>query len=148
MIKTIIIAVISFILGALLAGGFVWYQLIIVPLKTPVESVSNLKDAAMEVYESAGTAVKETVSSDTPTAPAGSAATPTLTEPMVINIETLPEAQQSVLESLGLGPEIVITPSMQTCAVAKIGQERLDEIVAGDTPGVMESVSLTTCLRQ
>ena len=66
---------------------------------------------------------------------------------IVIQKSNLPEAQQSILTTFGFGENIVITPEMQACAEAKLGAERLAEIVAGATPSFMEASSLVVCLR-
>lgn len=71
-----------------------------------------------------------------------------LTELITIDVTTLPDGQQTLLRTLGVGDTITLTPEMVTCAEAEIGATRLDEIVAGDTPSFSEGFALVNCYRQ
>lgn len=94
--------------------------------------------------------------SDATTTPASieeAGANPTETQPpalenesVIIDTTTLSDGQRGVLETFGVeGETIEITPAMLECAKEKIGQERLDAIIAGDTPGFFEGVQLASC---
>lgn len=63
-----------------------------------------------------------------------------------INIEELSESQQVLVRSMGVdGNEIVVTNVMYSCAVAKVGENRLIEIKNGATPAFSEGASLMAC---
>ena len=58
----------------------------------------------------------------------------------------LSDFQRNLLEKAGVDTEtFVITPAMQTCAAGKIGQSRVEEIIAGDSPNALEITRLSTC---
>ncbi len=65
---------------------------------------------------------------------------------LVIDISTLPTAQQGVLRSLGYEQTITFTPDMIACAEAKLGSARVTEIKRGAAPSVLESASLMGCI--
>lgn len=61
----------------------------------------------------------------------------------------LNEAQEKTLEDLGVDVSKLpseISPEMQACFVEKLGQERSDAIVKGDSPTAMEVFKARTCL--
>lgn len=59
----------------------------------------------------------------------------------------LNESQLSVLDKMGVDVDtFVITPEIQACATAKLGDERMAEIIAGDTPSATETIKLVSCL--
>lgn len=64
----------------------------------------------------------------------------------VVPASALSDGQRSALEAAGVDPEtFAITPAMVSCAEARLGAERVDEIAAGATPGPMETVQLLGC---
>ena len=68
---------------------------------------------------------------------------------VAIPIAPLPmtDAQKSAVEDFGIDPNsLVITPAMETCFVEKIGQERVDAIKGGATPGALELLKSSSCL--
>jgi hypothetical protein len=68
------------------------------------------------------------------------------TEPITFDVTSLPEGQQSLLRTLGITEEIItVTPAMEACVVGKVGAERLQAIVAGDTPSFFEGLALVNC---
>jgi len=71
-----------------------------------------------------------------------------ITESVTIPASALTEDQKETAETFGLDTEnLTITPEMVVCMEGKLGSERLGEILAGATPGPLESLSLLSCLR-
>lgn len=61
----------------------------------------------------------------------------------------LNEEQEKVLEEYGVDVSRLpseISPEMEACFVEKLGQERADQIVAGDSPTAMEIIKARSCL--
>lgn len=59
----------------------------------------------------------------------------------------LGEGQRSVLETVGVDVDtFIITPEIQACAALKLGDERMNEIIAGQAPTVFETTKLLSCL--
>jgi len=59
--------------------------------------------------------------------------------------------QEKKLEELGVDVEALpkeITPGMSACFIEKLGEERTNEIVAGDTPGPLEIIKTRECLNK
>jgi hypothetical protein len=57
--------------------------------------------------------------------------------------------QESILESIGIDTKKVpteITPALQECATAILGQARVDEIILGSTPTIDEVLKIKSCL--
>ena len=72
-----------------------------------------------------------------------------VTEPIVIQKSALTPTQQTLVEKMGLeGDSIVITPAMISCADEALGADRVEAIVAGDSPSILESISLVGCLKK
>lgn len=67
-------------------------------------------------------------------------------EGFVIDIQSLPAAQQSALKALGYSDTITISPAAVTCAEEKIGTARVLEIKNGAAPSLVESTKLAGCL--
>ena len=60
---------------------------------------------------------------------------------------SLTPTQATALEFIGMDQETAeITPAMQACAVERLGEARIAEIIAGDTPTVGELWQLKGCL--
>ncbi len=60
----------------------------------------------------------------------------------------LEDGHKSALEKVGVDVDtFVITPAMQVCAADKLGAERMDEIIAGATPGAIETTKLLPCIQ-
>ena len=75
-------------------------------------------------------------------------ASATPTQGAAVRTENLTESQRDLLEMLGIDVnEVTITPEMITCAEAKVGRERLNEIANGATPSFAEGVSLISCYK-
>lgn len=69
--------------------------------------------------------------------------------PEGIPLNTLPitDTQRSALMTAGIDVDnTVITPAMYTCAEGKLGAIRMDEIIAGDRPTLIDTMKLTPCL--
>lgn len=63
----------------------------------------------------------------------------------------LNESQEKTLESFGVNVEKLpseITPTMQTCFIEKLGQERALEIVKGSSPSALEIIKAKDCIGQ
>jgi hypothetical protein len=75
-------------------------------------------------------------------------ATPTLaTDGIPLRDLPLNDSQRSALDTMGIDVEtFVITPEIQACAAAKLGDARMSEIVAGGAPSLIETTKLISCL--
>jgi len=59
----------------------------------------------------------------------------------------LSDTQRSLLGGVGIDVEtFTITPAMQRCADARLGAQRMSEIIAGAAPSVVEVSRLLPCL--
>lgn len=61
----------------------------------------------------------------------------------------LSPAQEKALETFGIDPATVptsVTPEQEACFVEKLGQQRVDEIKAGDSPTVVEFYKAKSCI--
>lgn len=118
----------SLLLGAIIATVFVfWY----VTAELPASS-----STAVEV-ETSQTQVDENEIEDPVVVSEG------------IPLRNLPlgDGQKSVLDTVGVEVEtFVITPAMQTCALEKLGEARMSEIIAGEAPSLLETTRLLPCL--
>jgi len=67
------------------------------------------------------------------------------------NNPLLSESQESMLRSAGINPASLpseITPELEACAVDKIGEVRVKEIVVGATPSASEILRFKGCLEE
>lgn len=63
-----------------------------------------------------------------------------------IATDRLTDGQKRVLGLLGVDADtLTITPAMEACAREAIGETRLQEIIAGDTPSLGEGADLLQC---
>ena len=88
---------------------------------------------------------------ETPESPTVESETPgiQLESPIVIDTAKLPESQQKVLETVGLGDEtFTITQGMVQCAEEALGTARVEEILGGSAPSPIESLKLLPCVKQ
>ncbi len=56
--------------------------------------------------------------------------------------------QESILESVGINPEDVptqITPQQQECTTSILGAERINKIMAGEIPTLIEIIQIKSC---
>ena len=61
----------------------------------------------------------------------------------------LNEEQEAALETIGVDPADVpseITPEQEACFEEKLGEERVAEIEAGDSPTTMEMMKAQSCI--
>jgi hypothetical protein len=61
----------------------------------------------------------------------------------------LSPAQEKALETFGIDPATVptsVTPEQEACFVEKLGQQRVDEIKAGDSPTAAEFFKAKSCI--
>lgn len=66
-----------------------------------------------------------------------------------VPLKNLPlgDAQKSALKTVGVDVNtFIITPAMQVCASDKLGVERMNQIIAGDAPSVIETTRLIPCV--
>lgn len=67
----------------------------------------------------------------------------------VIEVGNLTENQKKMLETFGVDTtSLTVTKEMITCATAKLGEERLKEIMNGETPAFLEGAALFGCYAQ
>lgn len=67
--------------------------------------------------------------------------------PIKVSEVPLSPAQISAAEAVGIDVEtFVITPAMQECAIDKIGQERVFDLIEGQAPSFKEGLTLIGCL--
>lgn len=126
-IKIYLIVVTILFIIALGFGVYVWSVL---------QSLST--DSAIEVAEPVGTSQN-----------VGTPVSETVAEPIIIQKEDLSENQQKILETVGIeGETLRITPEMIKCAEDSVGEDRVNEIIAGDSPGPIETVKLLNCSRE
>lgn len=131
-----------FLLFALLTTAFVWYVLVLAPADRDLDGSALTDDPSLQIP------VRNAVDTDAVSANDLSDATSEPKENIIIPLSRLTESQQSVAHTLGVtGEEIVITPAMQVCAEARLGESRLLEIVAGDTPSLIEGTKLFGCFQ-
>lgn len=61
----------------------------------------------------------------------------------------LNESQEDTLEKIGIDAQKIpstITPEMEDCFVGILGQERVNEIIAGDSPSIIEIFKAKDCI--
>ncbi|MEK7614033.1 MAG: hypothetical protein AAB439_04130 [Patescibacteria group bacterium] len=61
----------------------------------------------------------------------------------------LNDSQEQALQNLGIDPTklpATLTASQEECFIGKLGQARVDEIIAGDTPTALEVLNSSGCL--
>ncbi len=74
--------------------------------------------------------------------------TSTKTEPIVIDLDSLSDAQRSVLSAFGHeGNTLVLTEEVILCAKNSLGDTRFSEIVNGAAPNPLEAVKLARCMQ-
>lgn len=151
--KKYILIMLAMLLSAIIAAVVVWYFLVVEPIREAQENIDSSFEKAEQFGESIIDKTEEKLQEqgvDTNNLKddiSDSVESIKTNTQIVIQKSNLPEAQQSILTTFGFGENIVITPEMQACAEAKLGAERLAEIVAGATPSFMEASSLVVCLR-
>jgi len=61
----------------------------------------------------------------------------------------LTDSQEATLEKLGVDPAKLpteITPAMEACFTEKLGIDRVNAIVGGETPGILDVVKAKSCI--
>lgn len=61
----------------------------------------------------------------------------------------LSDSQRAALEAVGVDTSTLpttLTPELEACFVTAIGRERVDAVIAGDTPSIMEMLKAKHCL--
>ena len=142
----------SFLVGALVATVLVfWYVTVNLPAAPKVPPNESLK-------EDIPAAPTTTVTTDSVVAEPESNKQPELLEspelPTVpaagIALRDVPlsDGQRTLLAGVGIEVEtFVITPAMQRCAESTLGAVRLQAIIGGAAPSVLETTRLLPCLR-
>jgi hypothetical protein len=124
-------------LGILIGVGYVWKQLAFTQGDAARQAMPFVENAS-------GTQplIQERVNVQ-------STSTPLLTKPITVSTESLPESQQKVLDTLGIGAQsVTVTPQAVACAVETLGVARALEIKEGSTPSIAEGLTLLTCLKR
>ena len=63
----------------------------------------------------------------------------------------LNQSQEDTARSLGINPVSLpseITPEMEACFKIKLGEERIAQILTGDTPGAVDLLKAGECLNK
>lgn len=156
-LKIFLIGGLVLMLVAVGFGVYVWYQLQGLDDHAVKEKNVPTLDATI-ASSTDGRTEEETLtgSGDTPEATNSSSDGPMVREKttpdappedIVIDERELTPEQIKLLNRLGVDTNtIVITNEMVVCAEAKLGSERVDEIVAGATPTMLEGLSVLPCL--
>lgn len=125
------LVIVIFLAIIILFGYFLLSQ----PVEAPIKTQHDEEVQVLEEKTAQNSALEtETTPSSTEQA-----------EKITINTESLSDSQKKALETVGIEGDIEITPEMQSCAEAKVGKERLDEIIAGDSPTFIEGIQLVSC---
>lgn len=130
----IYLAVVSVLLFLSLGVGvYVWYLFQTVPLEgSPITTVTSLSPP---LSQSSADEDEETTETTPPT-------------PVIIETRSLTEGQRDALNTLGYtGETITLTTDMIVCATEALGSARINEILEGATPSVLESMRLLPCAR-
>ena len=137
----------AFLIGSIIATGLVWYLLVIKPLQEAREHASEQIEVVREVVEEGVDIIQKTQATKTDETLIIENDL-ILNEPIYIPLEQLTQAQQKLARTLGVVKDemIVISPETETCAREKLGSERVDAIVAGESPSLSEGIALMGCL--
>lgn len=131
-LKIFLIIGLAFLLGAAGAAGYVWY-LVQDALSVDVSPVVEQVDADLDAP------AQQTFN--------GSVANTVPAEGVALPPDALSVQQKAIAESLGINVDsFVLTPQMVECAEEKLGTTRIEEIMAGDAPSILESARLAPCL--
>ncbi len=102
----------------------------------------NIRPVVMSMYGANQEAVTNDVDGTYTTGEAGSDASG-------VNTGIMTDKQEQALQSVGISPEAVpsqFTPEQIECFVKILGQERVDDIKAGDTPTAAEFYQAKDCV--
>ena len=134
--KFLLVTATLLVLALLLVIVVFWYvssQLVTSEIETPV---SSIVDTVLEIEAEPVSNVPDPVAEAAP-----------LVEVYEVPESALSEDQKDVLNSVGIDASaITITAKQIACAEEKLAAGRVAEIVAGDTPSVLEIARLTPCL--
>lgn len=126
-----------FVLALLAVLGIFWWLNSDTALPDISEQARTLLEAAPEANEVSND-VKTKVTTETFAIPEGAIKLSTL---------TLGETQKKALQSTGINVEtFVVTETMISCGVGKLGEARALEIFTGATPSLIEIGKLLPCL--
>jgi hypothetical protein len=129
-----------FLAGALVAAVLIfWWLNNTTVLLSVSEQVKSFIDTAPTPNE-VSSEVKTTIKSEDFAIPVGGIKLSTL---------ALGESQKKALQTAGINIDtFVITETMISCGVGKLGEARASEIFAGATPSLLEIGKLLPCLRK
>lgn len=142
-LKVFIIGGFVFMLIAVGFGVYVWFQL------QQLEGKKAGVPAAHEPLDTEQSAGASDAETSTPTTPTVTSVNERVVQEdaVVIDQTALTPEQKELLEKLGVDTEsMAITSAMVECAEVKLGTVRVDEIIAGATPSLMEGLSVLPCL--
>ena len=149
-IKIFLIVMTLLLVAAISFGIYVWFTLMQFMGNGPSEAGNDASPVAEEVPAQDIPVVTsdERISPDTSEGVAGvPSVSEAVTEPITVSPDTLSDEQVEALETFGLDPgNLTITPEMVQCFEAKLGADRIAEIVGGASPGPLEALSLLPCL--
>ena len=125
------------LVSALAASGYVWFKLqqtLSGATSGLLESVTGNVDAEKEV-EAFVPSAETPIANSLPK------------EGLKIDSSAITDEQKVMAEKVGIDLDgVAITPEMVGCAEKKLGEGRLQEIMDGASPSVLESMSLLGCL--
>jgi uncharacterized protein YpmB len=127
MLKKILIVGVVVILIAAGFAGYVWFKM------------QDVLTGAQSIIENQTQEEPFVPSDDTPIAN-------TIPE-SGITLQGITSEQKAAAEKVGIDLDAVaITPEMVGCAEQKLGTQRVQELISGESPTTLESISLLTCL--
>jgi hypothetical protein len=130
-------------LGAIVAVAVVFFIIMFSGISLKEKTAAVLENAV----ETGGAVVEKEV---TEVADSVASSTTAVTESTTYALKdfALSETEKDLLTAAGIDPEtFIITEAMVACVKQKVGQERFDAIVAGDTPGFLEMTRVIPCLQ-
>lgn len=135
--KTFIIrSVLFFVISAVVTIGVFWFVSTLVPSKETV--TKTIEEAATSIPEKAGEEVKKTADAVVDKIPE---------EGVPLSKVPLSDEQKKALAAVQIDVNtFVVTKSMILCGEEKLGKERMDQIIGGNAPGLIEITRLIPCL--
>ena len=125
--KKIIQFLVIIILLAIIAGGYIFWQN---PNNLRDKFISSMINNYLESIETETTNINTGNTEET-------------------THELLNQEQVNALEDIGVDVDALpntITPAMEACFVTKLGQNRVDEIIAGEAPSAIDLFKAKSCL--
>ena len=142
-LKIFLISAIFLLVLAIVASGYVWLRVQKALSSSAIEVIQDVAhDRTIGTKDDSSQKLETFVpSEDTPIANS------LPEEGMKIDSKIITNEQKAMAEKVGIDVDsISITPEMVGCAEKKLGEGRLQEIINGTSPSVLESMSLLGCL--